>query len=358
MRSTKAIIDLAAIRHNLSVVKRLAPAQKVMAVLKADAYGHGIIQTAKAMPQVDALAVACMDEAIRLRKAGIDNEIILLEGCFSAAEYELVLKHQLQTVVHHQAQIDIIEAAASTTYKPVVWLKLDTGMNRLGFTQTEFEVAFQQLSSSSKIAQINLMSHFACADDITNSFSQQQLLAFKRAVSNKSAKLSMANSAGIVAWPESHFDWVRPGIILYGCSPMLGLKGEQHSLKPAMTLESQLFAVKDLKPGDTVGYGATWRAKQATRVGIIAIGYGDGYPRHAKQGTPVLINGTCYPLIGKVSMDMISVDLGKESTIPMGSRAVLWGKDLPIETIAKHADTISYTLLCGVTSRVRFEWLE
>ncbi|TQV81451.1 alanine racemase [Aliikangiella coralliicola] len=360
MRSTKAVINLAAIQHNLSVVRLLAPGTGVMAVVKADAYGHGIVQVAEALTDVEAIAVACLDEAIKLREAQIKNPIILLEGFFSQNELELSLKYDLQTVVHQQSQIDSILALKPEQYsqkKLKVWLKLDSGMNRLGFTVDDYSAAYSQLSNSVLIDSINLMSHLACADDITNPMNQAQIGIFKEATQSYTGLRSMANSAGVVAWPESHFNWIRPGIILYGCSPMVGYQGQTHGLKPAMTLQSQLFAIRNLSPGDKVGYGSAWRAKEKTRVGVIAIGYGDGYPRHAREGTPVLINGKKYPLVGKVSMDMLTVDLGNDDQLSIGDKAILWGKGLPVETIADCSDTIPYTLLCGVTSRVKFEWV-
>lgn len=362
MRSTKAIIDLQAIRHNLAVVKQLAPNTKVMAVVKADAYGHGIVQVASALSAADAIAVACMDEAIKLREAGIDSPIILLEGFFSEAELRQTIEFDLQTVIHQQSQLQALETAQNSNHKSnhkvIAWLKLDSGMNRLGFTENEFVDAYQRLSKCEGVERVNLMSHLACADDIANPFNQQQIASFNSLSKGLTGERTLANSAGVVAWPESHMDWIRPGIVLYGCSPMIGFNGLAHKLKPAMTLQSQLFAIRHLKPGDKVGYGATWSATQETRIGVIAIGYGDGYPRHAKEGTPVLIAGKKYPLVGKVSMDMLTVDLGLEDDLALGSEAVLWGKGLPVETVAQFADTIPYTLLCGVTSRVKFEWCQ
>jgi len=206
------------------------------------------------------------------------------------------------------------------------------------------------------------MSHLASADNINEPMNQQQIKLFKRVMHDIKGKAikgeqSMANSAAVIAWPESHFDWVRPGIALYGCSPLPGYQGLSHHLIAAMTLQSQLFAIRQVNAGEKVGYGATWQASKTTRIGVIAIGYGDGYPRHADEGTPVWINGKTYPLVGKVSMDMLTVDLGTEDSFTLGDKAILWGAELPVETIANHAHTIPYTLLCGVTSRVKFEWL-
>ena len=360
MRSTKAIIDLKAIRHNLAVAKQLAPKCKVMAVVKADAYGHGIVQVASALPDAEAIAVACMDEAIKLREAGLEKPIILLEGFFSEDELQQALDYKLQTVVHQANQLAALKklGGRESTARIKVWLKFDSGMNRLGFTLEGFLEAYKELNQLACVESVNLMSHLACADEIANPLNNQQIQRFREAIENLTGERSLANSAGVVAWPESHMEWIRPGILLYGCSPMIGFNGLAHGLKPAMTLRSQLFAIRHLKPGDKVGYGATWTAKEETRVGVIAIGYGDGYPRHAKEGTPVLINGKNYPLVGKVSMDMLTVDLGVADDLPIGSKAVLWGEGLPVEKVAEFADTIPYTLLCGVTSRVKFEWQE
>jgi alanine racemase len=359
MRATKAIINLKAIQHNVSVARQLAPKSKLMAVVKADAYGHGIVRVAQSLSGVDAIAVACMNEALTLREANIQSPIILLEGFFSDDELLQTLQFDLQTVIHQESQLIAIEKLAanlSESNRLKVWLKLDSGMNRLGFTADEYSKAYRRLKQLPLVESVNLMSHLACADDIAARFNSQQIETFGATIKGLSGERSLANSAGVVAWPESHMEWIRPGILLYGCSPMLGLQGPQHNLRPAMTLESQLFAIRHLQKGDRVGYGATWAASTETRIGVIAIGYGDGYPRHAKEGTPVLIEGRLYPLVGKVSMDMITVDLGMDGELPLGSKAILWGEGLPAEVVASHADTIPYTLLCGVTSRVKFEW--
>jgi len=366
MRATRAVIDLKAIQNNLAVIRLLAPKSKVMAVVKADAYGHGISKVATALAEADAFAVACLEEALTLRQAGIERPIVLLEGFFEAQEIESILEFNLQTVVHQQRQVDeIIQAAQTLAGKPnstnsnrklTVWLKLDSGMNRLGFTANEIGHALEQLQACPMVARVNLMSHLACADEISNPMNRRQISLFNQFCFGQTAPRSMANSAAVIAWPESHFDWVRPGIALYGCSPLANYSGSDHHLHSAMTLQSQLFAIHKLAAGESVGYGASWRSDRATRIGVVAIGYGDGYPRHAKQGTPVWINGRTYPLVGQVSMDMLTVDLGTEGEANLGDRVVLWGSELPVETIATYAGTIPYTLLCGVTSRVKFEW--
>ncbi|WP_196140580.1 alanine racemase [Aliikangiella sp. G2MR2-5] len=361
MRAPKAKIDLSALRHNLATVKQLAPASKIMAVVKADAYGHGIQQISLGLEQADAIAVACLKEAIALKNAGISNPVILLEGFFGEKEFTQTLNNGFETVIHQEEQLQLIESYENRReYSEflTVWLKLDTGMNRLGLNPEEFIDAYHRLKSSSLVKSIHLMSHLACADDITNSMSSRQVEQFKKVVKEINTQKSMANSAGIIAWPESHFEWVRPGIMLYGSSPMLGLKGVEHGLKPVMTLESEVFAIKHLKAGDSVGYGAIWKAPADTVIGVVAIGYGDGYPRHAKVGTPVLVGGKRYPLVGRVSMDMITIDLGADSEVKVGDKAILWGEGLAVEEVADWAETISYTLFCGITSRVEYEYYD
>ncbi len=357
MRPTKAIINLQAITHNLNLIKRMAPKSRVMAVVKADAYGHGIVQVAQHLNEVDAFAVACIEEAIQLREGGITQPIILLEGCFEQNEIALIEQYQLETVIHRFNQIEWLKTASTSASIPV-WIKLDSHMNRLGFNANEFVLAFEQLKSMSQVESIQLMTHFACADDIENEKTLDQLALFKRLTDNTDLARTAANSAAVLAWPETHFEWIRPGLLIYGCSPMLDAKGTDHHLLPAMTLESKIIAIKEIEAGETVGYGAHWQAEQDTTLAIVAIGYGDGYPRHAKNGTPVWVNGRTVPLAGRVSMDMIAVDLGPHAKDQVDDKVILWGPELPVETVAKWADTIPYTLLCGVTSRVKFSWLE
>ncbi len=362
MRPTQAIIHLSALKHNLSVVKTLAPDSRIMAVVKADAYGHGIVPAARAFSDVDALAVACIEEAMTLREGGIEKPIILLEGFFDSCELELIHRYALQLVIHHQAQIETLNAYLEKLQgevKPLdLWLKLDSEMNRLGFEQNDFMAAYQQLTSLPHIGSIRLMTHLACADDIHHKKTPYQIQLFKKCIHGLTEEQSIANSAGVLAWPESHADWIRPGLLLYGCSPLPDCQGSSHNLKAAMNLESALIAKKPLKKGQTVGYGAMSQSEKDTMLGIVAIGYGDGYPRQAEIGTPVWINNRLVPLLGHVSMDMIAVDLGSDANDEIGDRVVLWGKELPVEVIARHANTIPYTLLCGVTSRVTFQWIE
>lgn len=348
-----AVINPDAVQHNLSQVRQFAPNAKVMAVIKANAYGHGLLRMAKALQQADAFAVARVDEGIRLRRAGFDKRIVVLEGFTGLLELQALLQYQMDVVVHSSTQLDILELSHPSNCC-VIWLKLDTGMNRLGFKSNEVDSAYQRLNRCAAVKKpINLMTHFACADDVNDPQTLKQISVFNETVDRYLGERSLANSAGILGWEQSLSDWVRPGIMLYGISPFSDSTGPQLGLKPVMALYSQLIAVKPIGVGEAVGYGGSWLCKAPTTLGVVAIGYGDGYPRHAKIGTPVLVNGIRVPLIGRVSMDMMTVDLGVHSQAKPGNPVTLWGDDLPVEEIAYWADTIPYTLVCGVTRRVR-----
>ncbi|MFU8789099.1 MAG: alanine racemase [Methylobacter sp.] len=351
-----AELNLGALQHNLDKVRSCAPNAKVMAVIKANGYGHGLIRSAEALKNADAFAVARVDEGIRLRNAGLGHRIAVLEGFTCAEELEKLQFYQLDAVVHCPAQLDILEAGAGQQ-AIAVWLKLDTGMNRLGFKAEEFNAVYQRLSQCAVVRQpINLMTHFANADDISDDKTLKQINLFKETVAGLPGEHSLANSAAILAWEGALSDWVRPGIMLYGISPFPDATGQQLGLKPVMSLHSRLIAVKPIEAGDTVGYGGSWTCEQATMLGVVAIGYGDGYPRYAKVGTPVSVNGRRVPLIGRVSMDMMIVDLGHHTDAKPGDPVTLWGEGLPVEEIALWADTVAYTLVCGVTQRV--QWVE
>ncbi|MGZ4994925.1 MAG: alanine racemase [Methylobacter sp.] len=347
-----AVLHLDAVLHNLSKVRSYAPSAKVMAVIKANGYGHGLFRIAEALQHVDAFAVARVDEGIQLRKAGFENRITVLEGFTCTEELDEILYYRLDTVVHSINQLDIFETKTEPS-RCDVWLKLDSGMNRLGFKAKEFASVYRRLKQCAVIRQpINLMTHFASADDINDDKTLQQINLFNKTIAGYAGERSMANSAGILGWKQSISDWVRPGVMLYGISPFPDSTGLQLGLKPVMELHSRLIAVKQIEAGDTVGYGGSWTCEKSTTMGVVAIGYGDGYPRHAKVGTPVLINGLRVPLIGRVSMDMITIDLGDQSQAQPGDPVTLWGDGLPVEEIAYWADTIPYTLVCGVTRRV------
>jgi alanine racemase len=361
-----AVLNLEAVQHNAHQVRHYAPDAKIMAVIKANGYGHGLLRIAEALQNADAFAVARVDEGIRLRKAGLKNRIAVLEGFSCADELDELLNYQLDAVVHSFTQLEIFEARPvpqriNEQGKIAVWLKLDTGMNRLGFKEKDFSAAYQRLNSCSLIKQsISLMTHLANADDKTDDRTLKQISLFNDTVALFPGQRSIANSAGILGWKESLTDWVRPGVMLYGISPFPDTTGEQLGLKPIMGLHSRLIAVKPIEKGDRVGYGGIWTCEKATTLGIVAIGYGDGYPRYAKFGTPVLVNGKRVRLVGRVSMDMITVDLAAQPSAKPGDPVTLWGEGLAVEEIAQCADTIPYTLVCGITSRVQiveeFAW--
>ncbi|PKM11955.1 MAG: alanine racemase [Gammaproteobacteria bacterium HGW-Gammaproteobacteria-3] len=348
-----ATLNLQAAGHNLAMVRRYAPDAKIMAVIKANAYGHGMIRIAKALDATDAFAVARVEEGIKLREAGIGQPITVLEGFTCALELAASLRYQLDAVVHCREQINLL-AESLERDRINVWLKIDTGMNRLGFKPTEFAGVHQRLMQLPVIKKpINLMTHLASADDQSGSSTPLQLELFSTLTADYPGVRSIANSAGILRWRQTLTEWVRPGVMLYGISPFPERTGGQLGLTPIMGLYSRLIAVKSVATGESVGYGGSWLCQQPTRMGIVAIGYGDGYPRHAKPGTPVLINGRKAPLIGRVSMDMISVDLTGLPVAQVGDTVTLWGEGLPVEIIALAADTIPYALLCGITQRVQ-----
>jgi len=348
-----AVVDLTAVKHNLARVREYAPTSKIMAVIKANAYGHGLLQIAKALEGVDGIAVARVDEAVSLRKAKIKCRITVLEGFVCEQELDELIQFDLDSVVHSIGQVEILENH-SAQKKASVWLKLDTGMNRLGFNSDEFVSAYQRLKNCLGVKQpISLMTHFSTADDKDSDVTDKQLRLFKQLTKPYPGEKSIANSAGIIAWSESLSDWVRPGIMLYGVSPFSENSGADLGLNPVMSLHARLIAVKKIKAGEAVGYAGTWISKSPTILGVVAIGYGDGYPRTAKSGTPVLVNGKRVPIIGRVSMDMITVDLSSQPESKPGDKVTLWGEGLPVEEVAACADTIPYTLLCGVTQRVR-----
>lgn len=350
-----ATIDLSALQHNLQQVKQLAPKSKVIAVIKSNAYGHGAIQAAKALSEADAFAVARVEEAIELRDVGIDGQLVVLEGFSNEQELQLCIDHDIECVFHQQYQIDFLLNNPNTKSLKA-WFKLDTGMHRLGFQIEQADQAYAQLVDYLHEAP-KLLSHLASADEVLEDKTQQQVKEFKQFQADASAERSCANSAGIIAWPESHYDWVRPGIMLYGSSPFSQQHGEQHGLKPVMTLKSQIIAINQIAAGETIGYGGTWVCDEPTKVGVIAMGYGDGYPRHVAEETCVLIKGKRVSIIGRVSMDMITIDLTNQDDVQINDEVILWGEGLPAEEIAEQAGTISYELFCQMTRRVKVEYV-
>jgi alanine racemase len=355
MRLIRARIDSAALRANLQTIRARAPRSRVMAVVKANAYGHGLVPTALALADADAFAVARLEEAIALRDNGLRRRIVLLEGVFDSAQLAQAAQLELDLVVHQPLQIALLEAFRGPKPFPL-WLKVDTGMNRLGFRPEEFSAAWQRLRRLQPAPlQLRVMTHLACADDAHDSYTAEQLERLQPLVAGLDVELSIANSAGILAQPATHAAWVRPGLALYGVSPFAAQHGAQLGLRPAMTLESTVIAVREVTAGERVGYGGVWRAPRAARLAIVAAGYGDGLPRGIPSGAPVLIGGQRAPLAGRVSMDMIAADITDLPPVSVGDRVELWGTHLAVEELAAAAGTVPYELLCGVSQRVPIE---
>jgi len=356
-RPAKVVINLPALRHNFSRIRTLAPNSRVMAIVKADAYGHGLVRIAQCLEHADAFGVACLEEARELRQAEIQQRTILLEGPYSGEELTEISQLGIDMVVHDLSQVEMLDQ--NQIIKPVcIWLKLDTGMHRLGFSPDLASDVLARLEQFLCVKEIRLMTHLASANNREDSMTSEQIHCFSQFNKNMSLEKTIANSAAILAFPDAHVDWVRPGIMLYGVSPFANSNGPQEGLKPVMTLKSRLITVKALKTGEPVGYGATWRCPEDMSVGVVAAGYGDGYPRHAESGTPVLVNGKRVELIGRASMDMLTVDLRSQPQAKTGDPVVLWGEGLPVEEIAKHAGTIPYEMLCAVHKRLEFEYGE
>ena len=347
MRPARALIDLEALRHNYRLARELTSA-RALAVIKADAYGHGAVRCAQALHgEADGFAVACIEEALELRAAGISRPVLLLEGFFEADELPLIIQHDFWCVVHSQWQLEAIERAQLGA--PLrVWLKLDSGMHRVGLSPNEFQAAWQRLQASGKVDQIVLMSHFARADELDCPRSNEQVVVFEQARRGLQAETSLCNSPAILGWPQVPSDWVRPGIMLYGATPFPQQQEQAARLRPVMTLESKIISVRDVPIGEPVGYGAGFVAKRPTRVGVVAMGYADGYPRHAPSGTPVSIDGQPAQLIGRVSMDMLTVDLSDLPQSGLGSRVELWGNAVLASDVAQRAETIPYELFCNL----------
>jgi alanine racemase len=352
MRPARALIDLDALRHNYAIARRRHGA-RALAVIKANAYGHGAIPCARALEaDADGFAVAIVEEAIELRRAGITRPILVLEGIFEASELELVERHDLWIVVHHGEQVRMLETARIE--RPLsVWLKINSGMNRAGFQPEEVTQIWQRLDDVEGVGEITLMTHLARADEPHVITTTEQVATFDAATRDLPGSRSLTNSAGILGWPAACRDWARPGILLYGADPM---PGEPNQLQPVMTLESRVVSVRELPSGTPIGYGARFHTERPTRVGLVAIGYADGYPRSALDGTPVAVDGIRTRLVGRVSMDMLTIDLTDIPHSGPGSVVELWGSNIPVNRVAESAGTISYELLCNV-KRVRFEYV-
>ncbi len=351
----RAVVDTAALRHNLSRVREFAPGSRVLAVLKANAYGHGMAPVAAALAGADAFAVARPGEAVTLRAAGLRGRIVVLEGVQGAEQLREAAHHGFELVVHQPEQIALLEAWRGE-HPFRIWLKIDSGMGRLGFRPGELPVALARLAACQSIVRpMTLMTHLACADLRDNERTRAQLESFAQATLGLPGERSIANSAGLIGWPETRADWVRPGLMLYGISPFADATGADLGLRPAMTLETHVIALKELSAGDRVGYGGTWIAPRATRIAVAAAGYGDGYPRNTAAGTPVLVNRMPAVLAGRVSMDMLTIDVTELPRVAVGDPVVLWGAGVPVETVAAAAGTISYELVCRVSNRVHFD---
>ena len=356
-----ATLDAAALRNNLAVVRRLAPHSRVLAAVKADAYGHGLVPVARALADADMLGVARIEEALVLRDAGVERPIVLLEGCFSAEQLALAARHRLQTVVHSFEQVEMLEQCGTPPESSeagfAVWLKLDTGMGRLGFEPEEFLAAHARLRRCGAVGQMRFMTHLASAEQLEDHSTPAQLQVFSAATDSLHGERSIANSAGVIAWPQAHLEWVRPGLMLYGLSPFAERSAASLGLRPVMTLSTELIAVRRMSAGQRVGYNGIWRAERPSLIGIAAIGYGDGYPRVIRVDAPVLVNGREAALAGRVSMDMIAVDVTDLPGVRVGAEVILWGEGLPAERVAAYAQTIAYELVCRVTTRVHRRWI-
>jgi alanine racemase len=357
-RPAKIIIDLAAIQANCRLAQAIAPHSKTVAVIKADAYGHGAVEVAKAIEsQVEMFTVSCLEEALILRESGLKKPILLLEGCFDKTELTIAMDNHCELVVHSDTQLQ--QLLSVTLETPInVWLKIDTGMHRLGILLQQVESTYAKLAASPNVKNIILMTHFAHADDMTGAHTATQINQFENCIqpivtsTSQPIELSMANSAALLAWHQTRVEWNRPGIMLYGLSPFAEPMDSAKHLIPAMNFESQVIALREVSTGESVGYGCTWTSQRSSVIATIAVGYGDGYPRTAKSGTPVLINQQRAPLVGRVSMDLISVDVTDLVTVQIGDKALLWGKELSANEVADWAGTIGYELVTRMPRRV------
>ncbi len=348
-RPISATIKASALAHNLGVARRCAPNSKVWAVVKANAYGHGLVAAARAMEAADGYAMLDFEEAIRLRLQGVRKPILLLEGFFKPQDVALLAEYDLTPVVHNIEQIEILEKTALA--KPIdAYLKVNSGMNRLGFTVDNVRIGWNALHNHDQIRSVTVMTHFADADGASGVAGQLEW--FNSMTQPMQAPRSMANSAAVLRFPETHADWIRPGIMLYGCSPFADQTAEALDLRPVMTLKTEIIALQNLQPGERIGYGFGFEATEEMTIGVVACGYADGYPRSAPSGTPVLVNGERTRTLGRVSMDMICVDITALPEAYIGTPVTLWGEGLSADEVGASAGTLSYELLCGLAARV------
>lgn len=356
IRSAQAVIDLKALQHNLLRAKQAASHSQVMAVVKADAYGHGLVRMAETLAEhAQGMAVACLPEAEVLRAAGYQGRIVLLHGVKSAQEQEAAGEYRLDLVIHAPYQLDLLQDMKGQG--PIdIWLKLDTGMHRLGLPAHLASELYQKLAALPVVRTLRLMTHFAEADDRRSPYTRSQMDHFDHAIAGLEGEQSCANSAAILAHPETHRDWIRPGIMLYGSSPFDTGRALDEGLKPVMHLSAPLIAIQSLKKGDTIGYGRTWTCPEDMPVGVVAIGYGDGYPRHACNGTPLMINNVITQMVGRVSMDLVTIDLRSTGDVQIGMPVQLWGERVAADEVARCSGTIAYELFCSVGDRVSREY--
>lgn len=356
-RTATAILSTENLLHNLQVIKDKVKPAKVIAMVKANAYGHGIRSVGLRLDgRVDMMGVASIDEALALRKAGIKTDILLAEGVFEPGELLIAATEKLHVVFHSSTQLEWLDKSALPL--PVhAWIKIRTGMGRLGFAPADARNAYQQLLTHTKTHKpVRILSHFACADENDHPLNAQQIEIFQSFIKGIDSEFSLCNSAGIFNFPMCHYDYVRPGLALYGISPLPEKSAAELGLKPVMTLQSSLIAIQHFDKGDTVGYGARRTYDTSTPVGIIAFGYGDGYPFTTKDGSPVLVGDVVCPLVGRISMDMMAVDLSACPHAQIGDPVLLWGEKLPLEQIAKHTDHIAWNIITGIQNRVKFLW--
>jgi alanine racemase len=352
VQSPCVTVDAAALRNNLAVVRRFAPAARVIAAVKANAYGHGLVHAARALADADAFGVARIEEALALRAASIAHPIVVLEGAFFASQLDVAAANDLQLVVHSFEQIAMLEQRGAT-HRFAVWLKVDTGMNRLGFRTEELEAAHSRLRACAAVGTMRLLTHLASAENAGGLETKLQLDRFRALSGPLRLERSIANSAGIIAWPDAHAEWVRPGLMLYGASPFAERSAADLGLVPAMTFTTRSIAVRNVAAGEPIGYNGVWRAKRRSRIAVAAVGYGDGYPRCMHAGAPALIKGREVPIVGRVSMDMTMLDATDMPDAAVGDEVTLWGKGLPAENVAPFADTIAYELFCRIAERVQ-----
>ncbi|EXI62639.1 alanine racemase [Mannheimia granulomatis] len=373
MKPATATIDSQALRHNIQLIKSFAPKQKLLAMIKANAYGQGLLPAAATLTDlVDGFGVARLREALEIQETGYTGKIVLVEGFFDREELLKTLSRKFDTVIHTIEQIELLEEVAleweeeqkkgfwtrkAKIYFPInIWLKIDTGMHRLGIHPEQVDMFVERLKKCALVNSISFVSHFSRADELDCGYTEKQIAVFEQATEKyKDHDRSISASSGILYWKQAHYDWVRPGIIMHGISPHYSPITDL-GFKPVMTLSSSLIAVRTHKAGEPVGYGGAWVSQKETKLGVIAMGYGDGYPRNAPEGTPVLVNGRIVPIVGRVSMDMLTVDLGADSQDKVGDKVIFWGENLLIEDVAKHIGVISYELITKLTPRVIFEY--